>query len=101
MAEAIKSCPDMGDEKAEKIKQEKSPKEDEEFKEPVVACTSSDVFKDERPVHSVSSTPTAVTSNIEMTYLDMSDRKVEKTKQENSSEKGPDGHEESEKTNAM
>ena len=95
MAEARKSC--LGDEKAEKTKQEKSPKEDEEFKEPVVACTSSDVFKDERSVHSVSSTTTAVTSNIEMTYLDKSDRKVEKTKQENSSEKGSDGHEESEK----
>ena len=88
MAEARKSCLDMDDEKAEKTKQEKSPKEDEEFKEPV-ACTSSDVLKDERPVHSVSSTPTAVTSNIEMTYLDKIDRKVEKKKQENSSEKEP------------
>ena len=96
MAEAGKSCLDMDDEKAEKAKEEKSPKEDEEFKEPV-ASTSSDVLKDERPVHSISSTPTAVTSNIEMTYLDMSDRKVEKTKQENSPEKKPDGHEESEK----
>ena len=94
MAEARKSCVDMGDEKAEKTKQEKSPKEDEEFKEPV-ACTSSDVLKDERPVHSVSSTPTSMTSNIEITYLDMSDRKVQKTKQENSTEKEPDGHEES------
>ena len=97
MAEARKSCVNMGDEKAEKTKQEKSPKEDEEFKEPVVACTSSDVFKDEQPVLSVSSTTTAVTSNIEMTYLNMSDRNLEKTKQENSREKEPDGHEESEK----
>ena len=96
MAEARKSCVDEDDEKAEKTKEEKSPKEDEEFKEPV-ACTSSDVLKDERPVHSVSSTPTVVTSNIEMTYLDMSDRKVEKTKQENSPEKEPEGHKESEK----
>ena len=77
MAEARKLCMDMGDEKTETTKQEKSPKENEEFKEPV-ACTSSDVLKDERPVHSVSSTPTVVTSNIEMTYLDVSDRKVEK-----------------------
>ena len=32
-----------------------------------------------------------------MTYLDRGDRKLEKTKQENSPEKEPDGHEESEK----
>ena len=96
MAEARKSCLDVDGEKAEKTKQEKSPKQDEEFKEPV-ACTSDDVFKDEQPVHSVSSITTAVTSNIEMTYLDMSDRKLEKTKQENPSEKEPDGYEESEK----
>ena len=96
MAEARKSCLNVCDKKAEKTKQEKSPKEDEEFKEPE-ACTSSDIFKDEWLVQPVSSTPTVVTSNIEMTYLDMSERKVKKTKQENSSEKEPDGHEESEK----
>ena len=54
--------------KRQKRQSRKPPKEDEEFKEPV-ACTSSDVLKDEQPVHSVSSTPTAVTANIEMTFL--------------------------------
>ena len=34
-----------------------------------------------------SPTTLGVTSNIEMTYLDIGDRKLEKTKQENSSEK--------------
>ena len=94
-------CLDKNDRKVEKTMQQKMSKEDsnryEESKEPVV-CTSSDEFKDERRIHSVSSPTTpGLTSNREMTYLDMGDRKVEKTKQENSSEKEPEGHEESEK----
>ena len=40
---------------------------------------------------------TEISFSPETSNLDMSDRKVEKTKQENSSEKEPDGHEESEK----
>ena len=63
-----------------------------------MAYTSSDGFKDERTIRSVSSSTTlGVTSNIEMTYMDVGERKLEKTKQENSPEKEPDGDEESEK----
>ena len=92
---------DKNDRKVEKTMQQKTSKEDsnrhEESKEPV-ACTSSDEITDERQICSVSSRTTpGLTSNREMTYLDMSDRKVEKTKQENSLEKEPEGHEESEK----
>ena len=92
---------DKNDRKVQKTMQQKISKEDskgyEESKEPV-ACISPHGFKDEQTVHSVSSTSNlGVTSNIEMTYLDMGDRKVETTKHESSSEKEPDGHEESEK----
>ena len=89
------------DGKVEKTMQQKTSKEDrdryEEFEEPV-ARTSSDEFKDKWPIHSVSSpTSLEVTSNIELTYLDRINRKLEKTKQENSSGKEPNRHEESER----
>ena len=95
-------CLDKNDRKVEKTMQQKTSKEDsnryEESKE-LVACTSSDEFTDERQIRSViSPTTPELTSNREMTYLDQGDRKVEKTKQENSSKKEPEGHEESEKT---
>ena len=89
------------DGKVEKTMPQKTSKEDqdryEEFEEPV-ACTFSDEFKDKWPVHSVSSpTSLEVTLNIELTYLDRIDRKLEKAKQENSSGKEPNRHEESER----
>ena len=89
------------DGKVEKTMPQKTSKEDqdryEEFEEPV-ACTFSDEFKDKWPVHSVSSpTSLEVTSNIEFSYLDRIDRKLEKAKQENSAGKEPNRHEESER----
>ena len=90
---------DKNDKQVEKTMQKKISKEDSnryvESKKPV-ACTSSDGFKDERTIRSVSSS-LGMTPNIEKTYLDVAERKLEKTKQENSSEKEPDEHEEFEK----
>ena len=88
-------CLHKNDRKVEKTMQQKTSNRHEESKEPV-ACTSSDEITDERRICSVSSPTTpGLTSNIEMTYLDRGNRKVEKTKQENSSEKEPEEHEES------
>ena len=104
MAEARKSTSertylDLSDEKAEKKRQEKTSEDPNLYKESdkSVSCPSSDGMKSKQPPNTKTSPTSGVTTDIGMKCLDKNDRKLEKTKQENSSEKEPNGHEESEK----
>ena len=92
----------LGDEKAVKTKQKKMPKEDR-FEEglgrsekPGPSMTS-DVEKLEWLSAPESSPISRVPSTVEMPCLDKDDRKIEKTKQEKSSDKDPEGYKEAEK----
>ena len=99
MAESRKStieitCLNMGDEKVEKTKQEKTSEEDpngHKESEKSVLCPSSDGMKSKQPPN----TKTSPTSDIGMKSLNKNDGKVEKTMQQKSSKEGPHRHEES------
>ena len=105
MAEGRKSTTertylDLSNEKAEKKKQEKTSQEDPNLykeSEKSVSCPPSDGVKSKQPSNTKTSPTSGVNTDIGMKCLDKNDRKLEKTKQENSSEKEPNGHEESEK----
>ena len=95
MAESRKSIIEMTSlEKAETTKQERSTDAElgvhKESKEPM-PCTSLDEVKAE------SSPTSGATLNVEMTYLDMGDRKIENTDQGNSPEDDPYGYKETNK----
>ena len=91
---------DLSNEKAEKKKQEKTSQDNPNLykeSEKSVSYPSSDGVKSKQPPNKKTSPTSEVNTDIGMKCLDKNDRKVEKTKQENSSEKEPNGHEESEK----
>ena len=98
------TCLYMGNEKVEKVdvekkKPRKTSVEDlakyEESEQPM-PCTSFEEVQAELPPASECSPTSGGTPNLDMTYLDMGERKVEKTKQEKSSEDA-DEYEETEK----
>ena len=105
MAEGRKSTTErtylnLSYEKAEKKRQEKTSKEYPNLykeSEKSVSCPSSDGMKSKQPPKTKTSPTSCVTTDIGMKCLDKNNRKVEKTKQENSSKQEPDGHEESDK----
>ena len=78
----------MGNEKVEKQTQEKSPEVAQGGDKDPVSCTSSDGVKSKQPSDPEISPTSGLTPNLKM----MSDKKVEKTKQETSSE-NRDGYE--------
>ena len=92
----------LGDEKAVKTKQKKISKEDrfEESlgrSEKLALSMTSDVEKLEWLSAPKSSPISRMPSTVEMPCLDKDDRKIEKRKQEKSSDEDPDGHKETEK----
>ena len=103
MAESRKSTIEItslniGDEKVEKTKQEKTSEEDpngHKESEKSVLCPSSDSMKSKQPPNTKSSPTSGVTTDIGMKCLDKNDRKVEKPMQQESSKEGPHRHEES------